>query len=176
MLSNPYEEDPHSIFIFRNPFRFLTRKGREIGIYLSGALFAIGWWLFVDAVINSSKNVGEVKMGFEDWFSGLLTTMGMIIVNLIDKRRLYDEDQYTEPGMQWKARLFLFFGFALLAGGLAGSCCVLIIKYVVHLESAEPYLQYGILGVGQSGLIMLSTIILWIAQNTKAEYDYELHI
>ena len=38
MLSNLYEEEPHSIFIFKNPFRFLSRKGREIGVYLAGGL------------------------------------------------------------------------------------------------------------------------------------------
>jgi hypothetical protein len=33
--------------------------------------------------------------------------------------------------------------------------CVLIIKYIVHLESAQPYINYGIAGVGQNALIML---------------------
>lgn len=46
--------------------------------------------------------------------------VGMVIVNLIDKGRLaggYDEGSTTA----WRARLVLFFGFSLLAGGLAGS-------------------------------------------------------
>jgi hypothetical protein len=92
-----YDDESQSIFVFRNPLRFLSRKGRQIGAYLSGGLvctfffqlvirktnfeikLAIGWWVFIDAVINSSKYNGTSHMGFEDWFSGILTTFGMIV-------------------------------------------------------------------------------------------------
>lgn len=44
-------------------------------------------------------------------------------INLIDKNRLQGEAySYSGTGLIWKARLFLFLGFALIAGGLAGSC------------------------------------------------------
>lgn len=48
----------------------------------------------------------------------------MIIVNLIDKQRLMSDDwdgSWSSGGVAWRARLFLFVGFALMAGGLAGS-------------------------------------------------------
>ena len=48
----------------------------------------------------------------------------MIIVNLIDKSRLVGDDSagaFGMGGVAWKARLLLFLGFALMAGGLAGS-------------------------------------------------------
>ncbi|KAG2193491.1 uncharacterized protein EV154DRAFT_500835 [Mucor mucedo] len=177
MQTNMYDDESQSIFVFRNPLRFLSRKGRQIGAYLSGGLLAIGWWVFIDAVINSARYNGSSKMGFEDWFSGILTTFGMIVINLIDKSRLQGEAfSYAGSGLVWKARLFLFLGFALIAGGFAGSCCVLIIKYIVHLDSAQPYINYGIAGVGQNGLIMLSTIVLWVAQNTREEYEYNMRI
>jgi hypothetical protein len=42
---------------------------------------------------------------------------------LIDKSRLQGEAfSYAGSGLVWKARLFLFLGFALIAGGFAGSC------------------------------------------------------
>ncbi|KAI9487039.1 MAG: hypothetical protein EXX96DRAFT_63574 [Benjaminiella poitrasii] len=177
MQTNIYDDEPHSIFVIGNPLRFLSRKGRNIGVYLSGGLLAIGWWTFIDAVINSTKHNGTSHMGFEDWFSGILTTFGMIVINLIDKSRLQDEAAaYAGSNLVWKARLFLFLGFALIAGGFAGSCCVLIIKYIIHLESARPYINYGIAGVAQNGLIMLSTFVLWVAQNTQQEYEYNLRL
>lgn len=96
-----FDDEHQSVFVFRNPLRFLSRKGRQIGAYLSGGLvngetriiarkkkeftshfttqLAIGWWVFIDAVINSAKHGGDVRMGFEDWFSGILTTFGMIV-------------------------------------------------------------------------------------------------
>lgn len=46
----------------------------------------------------------------------------MLVVNSIDKARLgADSFSYSGNGVAWKARTVLFLGFALLAGGLAGS-------------------------------------------------------
>jgi TRAP-type mannitol/chloroaromatic compound transport system permease small subunit len=53
----------------------------------------------------------------------LLTQPSPISINLIDKSRLQGEAfSYAGSGLVWKARLFLFLGFALIAGGFAGSC------------------------------------------------------
>lgn len=57
---------------------------------------------------------------------GLCSTLGMAIVNLIDKKHLLSDTSEGfsfsgDEGVVWKARLWLFMGFALLAGGLAGS-------------------------------------------------------
>ncbi|KAI9313207.1 hypothetical protein BX666DRAFT_748845 [Dichotomocladium elegans] len=173
-----YDEEPRSIFIIPNPLRFLSHKARQIGVYASGVLFAIAWWVFIDALVNSAKNRDDIThMGFEDWVSGILSTLGMIVINLIDKSRLHGEEYaYAGSSLVWKARLFLFLGFALIAGGFAGSFCVLIVKYIVYLESSKPEIFYGAAGVVQCGLIMISTIVLWIAQNTQEEYEYNVHL
>lgn len=44
------------------------------------------------------------------------------MINSIEKSRLQaDSWSYSGDGVAWKARFVLFLGFALLAGGLAGS-------------------------------------------------------
>lgn len=45
----------------------------------------------------------------------------MIVVNLIDKDRVRGEEGFGDSRAVWRARVFLFIGFALMAGGLAGS-------------------------------------------------------
>ena len=46
----------------------------------------------------------------------------MLVINSIEKTRLSaDSYRYSGTGVAWKARLVLFLGFALMAGGLAGS-------------------------------------------------------
>jgi hypothetical protein len=45
----------------------------------------------------------------------------MLVVNLIDKDRVRGEDGFGDSSAIWRARLFLFISFALMAGGLAGS-------------------------------------------------------
>jgi hypothetical protein len=102
---------------------------REVGVYAAGALFAVGWWFFFSAAILSSKagppvdaphEIWPVHVRFVDWLPGLFATLGMIVVNLLDKQSLQGIDGGFD-NLAWRARLFLFCGFALLAGGLAGS-------------------------------------------------------
>ena len=45
----------------------------------------------------------------------------MLVINSIEKSRLSaDNYSYSGTGVAWKAKLVLFLGFALMAGGLAG--------------------------------------------------------
>jgi hypothetical protein len=40
---------------------------------------------------------------------------------MIDKDRIRGDEGFGDSRAVWRARLFLFIGFALMAGGLAGS-------------------------------------------------------
>lgn len=44
-----------------------------------------------------------------------------MVINLIDKDRIRGDEGFGDSRAVWRARLFLFIGFALMAGGLAGS-------------------------------------------------------
>lgn len=95
-------------------------------------------------------------MSFADWVPGLLATIGMIVVNLVDKTILAEAGGLGSMGIgggawggdaiQWRARLFLFVGFALLAGGLAGSITLLTIKYLIT-QYPQEYEHYGVASV-----------------------------
>jgi len=183
--------DPRRVCLIHLPKVSLGPRKREILVYLSGALFAIGWWFFLDATIlsshakpiedpNSPFDPVPVHVTFADWTPAICSTLGMIIVNLIDKQKLQGEgdDGAWEGswggGVTWRARLFLFLGFALMAGGLAGSVTVLVIKYVIPNYPEGFGINYGAANVVQSIAIMMSAIVLWLAQNSEAEYDYQL--
>ncbi|KAI9318479.1 hypothetical protein BX666DRAFT_1855045 [Dichotomocladium elegans] len=149
--------------------RCFSGKGRQFGVYLSGMLFAVAWWLFIDAVTFSCKlSDRTVYIGFEDWAPGIITTLGMITICLIDKEAL--RGSYGD-GPSPVARLFLFLGFTMLAGGFAGSVSVLVVKYEAEdLGLAQTYAGYGI--VAQCTLIMISTAILWVSQSTEESVLY----
>ena len=162
---------------------------------MSGALFSLGWWIFFDALLLSSvrsKRPADaddptrippwiepaVKMSFADWLPGLLATLGMIVVNLIDKSILAEAGGLGAMGsfgggggdpIQWRARLFLFVGFALLAGGLAGSVTVLTIKYIIA-QLPEGYEYYGFANVvSDEGCLMTM-----MRSNTDIESSFSL--
>jgi hypothetical protein len=114
-------------------------------------------------------------------------------INSIDKSRLSaDSYSYSGNGIAWKARVILFVGFAFMAGGLAGSVTVLVLKYLVH-HYPFPTLGFGVSNVVANALVMLryfpshagfcegvvdgSSVVLWIAQNVaEDEYAYNLQI
>lgn len=86
----------------------------------------------------------------------------MLVINSIEKTRLSgDSFSYSGSGVAWKARLVLFLGFALMAGGLAGSVTVMVLKYLVR-ENGEGRegvsmmtLWLGVGNVVANGLVML---------------------
>jgi len=177
--------DPRRVCL--NPFPALDlhfgKYRRTIGVYLAGGLFALAHWLFLDAAILSAHyhppedapyDTAPVHVTFVDWVPGILSVLGFAIVNLIDKDRIKGEEAYADSRAVWRARLFLFIGFALMAGGLAGSVTILVLKYIV--PKFEDFTYYGYANVSQNVAIMLSAIVLWIAQSGPNDYEYNLSI
>ena len=93
-----------------------------------GLQFTLANWIFLDAAILSAHVQPPhetepvlVHVTFVDWVPGICSLLGMLVVNLIDKDRVRGEDGFGDSRAVWRARLFLFISFALMAGGLAGS-------------------------------------------------------
>ncbi|EGO04071.1 hypothetical protein SERLA73DRAFT_175810 [Serpula lacrymans var. lacrymans S7.3] len=174
--------DPRRVCL--NPFPDFNfgKHRRSIGIYLAGALFALANWTFLDAAILSAHAHSPydepqipppVHVDFVDWVPGFCSLLGMVVINLIDKDRIRGDEGFGDSNAVWRARLFLFIGFALMAGGLAGSVSLAVLKYVMK-DYAEQYTYYGYANVSQNVALMLSAIVLWIAQSAQSEYDYNL--
>jgi len=167
----------HRLFRFPRPAWFNSPNARTAGVYLSGALFSIGFFFFIDASTYShAAYTGNVHVNFVDWIPGICSALGMLVINSIEKSRLSaDSYSYSGTGVAWQARLVLFLGFALMAGGLAGSVAVMVLKYIVP-EIPFPALYFGIANVVANSLIMLSSAVLWISQNMEDDYSYNLSL
>lgn len=119
-------------------------------------------------------SASTIHITFVDWIPGICSALGMLVINSIDKNRLSaDTFSYSGNGVAWKARLVLFVGFALMAGGLAGAVTVLILKYVVK-EVGWPVLWLGVGNLVANGLVMASSVVLWVSQNLEEDYTYSL--
>lgn len=181
-------ETEHQDRLFRLPFKVPTFHGiRTLGVYLSGVFYALGLWTFLDAVLYSKHaNASDVHVTFIDWIPFLCSTFGMLIVSSIEKSRLLQGALNSDSAgiggsfgdldsrMAWQARSVLFFGFSLLAGGLSGSIVVLIIKFLVKDYNTYPTVGMGVNNVLGNVFVLLSCIVLWIAQNAEDEYSYSL--
>lgn len=166
--------------LFKLPFRVPSFQSlRTLGVYFAGALYALGVWIFIDAAIYSKfANASDLHVTFVDWIPFLCSSLGNMIVNSIDKSRLMQDEQglSDHSRLAWQARTVLFLGFSLLAGGIAGSMVVLIVKFLVKGYATYPTVGMGINNVVGNTCILLSCVVLWVAQNVEDEYSYNLSL
>ena len=132
------------------------------------------------AIYSKEANGSDVHVQFVDWIPLICNILGMLMslplpapqtrtsygygrwrmltlgrINSIDKSRLSaDSYSYSGNGVAWKARVILFVGFAFMAGGLAGSVTVLVLKYLIH-HYPFPTLGFGVSNVVANALVML---------------------
>lgn len=100
----------------------------------------------------------------------------MLIINSIEKSRLSaDSFSYSGNGVAWKARTVLFLGFALMAGGLAGSVTVMVLKFLFK-DFPFTTVYMGVANVVANALVMLSSVVLWVSQNMEDDYTYNLQL
>lgn len=161
---------------FRMPQWLNSAWARNSGVYAAGALFSLSFYVLLDSAVwsKSAGNGSDVHVTFVDWLPFIFSTLGMIIINSVEKARLSaDSYSYSGNGVAWQARVVLFLGFAALAGGMAGGVCIFVLKYVVP-GVGMPMMTMGIENVVANGLIGLSSVVLWVSQNMEDEYAYNL--
>lgn len=117
--------------------------------------FSIAFYVMLDAAVwsKSHKNGSDVHVKFVDWLPLVFSSLGMLIINSVEKQRLSaDSFSYSGSGVAWKARVVLFLGFAALAGGMAGGVVVFVLKFVVP-QVEMPALGMGIENVVSNALV-----------------------
>lgn len=143
--------------------------------HLSGAQFSLAFFVLLDASVfsHSALNGSDppVHINFIDWLPLIFSSLGMLIINSIEKTRLSaDSFSYSGSGVAWKARVVLFLGFASLAGGMAGGVTVLVLKYIVP-GTVWPTLYMGVANVAANALVMLryvlSHLVVWGEERGK---------
>jgi hypothetical protein len=145
---------PRALWCVTTPFQ-ASRRTKKTNIP-PNKQFSLSLFFLIDAASfsKSARNGSDYHVTFVDWIPLICSSLGMLVINSIDKSRLSaDSFSYSGNGVAWKARLVLFLGFALLAGGLAGSVTVLVLKYVVHSVS-WPTMWFGVSGVCASAGVM----------------------
>lgn len=100
-------------------------------------------------------NPSDVHVTFVDWLPFIFSSLGMLIINSVEKARLSaDSFSYSGSGVAWKARVVLFLGFASLAGGMAGGVTVFVMKFAVA-EVSWPMMGMGVENVVANALVGL---------------------
>lgn len=117
--------------------------------------FSLAFYVMLDSAVwsKSAKNGSEIHVKFVDWLPLFFSSLGMLIINSVEKQRLSSDSwSYSGSGVAWKARVVLFLGFAALAGGMAGGVTVFVLKFVVP-SVGMPALGMGIENVLSNALV-----------------------
>ncbi|TPX74798.1 hypothetical protein CcCBS67573_g03949 [Chytriomyces confervae] len=109
---------------------------------------------------------------FEDWLPGILSTISLIIVNLIDKDSLNADDfSYSGSNVACKARACAFIGITMAMGALGGSFAILALKYLMPGLSGED-IYFGVMVSLQNVFIFVGSMTLWFGRNTGNSSGY----
>ncbi|KAL2268672.1 hypothetical protein VTJ83DRAFT_3518 [Remersonia thermophila] len=168
------EED--RLWKFRRPEWMNSVWARSAGVYAAGGLFSLAFYTLLDAAVwsKSARNGSDLHVGFVDWLPFIFSSLGMLIINSVEKARLSaDSYAYSGSAVAWKARVVLFLGFAALAGGMAGGVTICVLRYVVP-GVPFPAMGMGVENVVANALVGLSSVVLWVSQNMEDEYAYNL--
>lgn len=157
-----------------------SRAARSGGVYLSGILYSSAFYLMLDSALWSAhRNPSDVHVGFSSWLPIILSSLGMAIINLVEKSRLNSStafgSEYGGYNETWQAKVILFLGFAFLSGGVAYSVVILVLKYLIP-QHGFPIVTMGIQNVVSSCLVMISCLVLWVSQNMQDDYTYSLQL
>ncbi|KAH8909103.1 UPF0220-domain-containing protein [Coniochaeta sp. PMI_546] len=160
---------------FRRPEWMHSAWFRNAGVYTAGGLFSLAFYVLMDAAVWSKRvNPSTVHVTFIDWLPLIFSSLGMLIINSVEKARLSaDSFSYSGSGVAWKARVVLFLGFASLAGGMAGGVTVFVMKFAVP-GVPWPMMGMGVENVVANALVGVSSVVLWVSQNMEDEYAYNL--
>ncbi|AEO63405.1 b0f90162-4146-433c-854e-8405b01cafc8 [Thermothielavioides terrestris] len=161
---------------FRRPEWLNSIWARNAGVYTAGGLFSLAFYVLLDSAVwsKSALNGSTVHVTFVDWLPFIFSSLGMLIINSVEKSRLSaDSFSYSGSGVAWKARVVLFLGFAALAGGMAGGVTVFVLRFVVP-GVPFPAMTMGVENVVANALVGISSVVLWVSQNMEDEYSYNL--
>jgi len=138
--------------------------------YTSGILFTLGWWFFFDAVIYSKYYDLKVNIGIWDWIPGILSTLALIIMNLINQEALNGDNDFDNEFSQ-NAKLCAFIGASLALAALGSSLTIFIMEYVIpNVDSVTKYCGSEI--VIQNFLIFISSMIFWFGRNSEDSENF----
>ncbi|KJE93472.1 transmembrane protein 50A [Capsaspora owczarzaki ATCC 30864] len=121
----------------------------SIASYSSGVLFAVGWWLFIDAQSIYSFD-GAL------WVPSVASTVALFMINAISTGHItgetYNEGCIGTTG----ARIWLFLGFGFAFGGLIASCWIMAANYIID-DNGDTWV--GVALFLQNFLIFLSSMM-----------------
>lgn len=122
-------------------------------------MFAIGWWLFIDAVAYTNHEDFEITIDFVKWLPGIGTTLALFGINSMDWGAISaDSMTYHGDNVACKARFFVLFCLSISLASLIGSIVILANEYVDNDKNVSAW--PGVAIFLQALLIFFATFVM----------------
>ena len=92
----------------------------SVGSLLGGLLFGTAWLLWIDGVSSSHAEFGH-STHFSFWIPGVLQTLSLVMVNVINWQVLTESAGLGDDGVAAKGKCWVFFSFMLAFSGIIGA-------------------------------------------------------
>jgi hypothetical protein len=147
------------------------RKFREIVMaYASGVLFAVAWWLWIDAVAYSVIKNDPVQTVFGHWIPGIVSTVALLMINAVNWSDLYGLGFSSVDSELTRVRVWLFVSFVIAFGGIIAAVWIACANWFVNEQT--PFTQWpGIALILQNVFIFISGILYRFAKPPPEEYQ-----
>eukprot|EP00028_Trichosphaerium_sp_Am-I-7-wt_P014412 CAMPEP_0168508360 /NCGR_PEP_ID=MMETSP0405-20121227/73_1 /TAXON_ID=498012 /ORGANISM="Trichosphaerium sp, Strain Am-I-7 wt" /LENGTH=139 /DNA_ID=CAMNT_0008525491 /DNA_START=53 /DNA_END=472 /DNA_ORIENTATION=+ len=134
--------------------------------YASGGLFAIAWWIWIDAAtVDAHLEWNTIQPGH--YFPGVFATIALIMVNLVSWTDL-DGFGFGDDGSQKRTRFWLFGSFSIMFGALFAAVWLGIDHW--FMKKDVPNSWPGIALILENVIIMCSALMYRFAKTPGDDY------
>eukprot|EP00992_Anisonema_acinus_P006183 TRINITY_DN19956_c0_g1_i1.p1 TRINITY_DN19956_c0_g1~~TRINITY_DN19956_c0_g1_i1.p1 ORF type:complete len:157 (-),score=45.91 TRINITY_DN19956_c0_g1_i1:74-493(-) len=130
--------------------------------YISGALFAAAWWLFVDGWVVYSKDNSGAGFDFVMWLPGLLGTLGFVMINMTTPSDLSNSSAVDFDRNPNTTKICFFFSVLVAFISIIAAIWILADK---SMGKGWP----GIALILQSILLLGSGLAFWFGRGPKKD-------
>jgi len=139
-------------------------KGVETVLcYAAGAIFAVGWWLWIDAHVYSQFVQDDVYVTFPHYLPAIINTVALVLMNLVSWSDLNSNGLFSE-GVSTKAKIVIFVAFVLSFACVGASIWIAVVHWFQNMEPEPKTTFPGVALIVQNVLISGSAFMYRFAK------------
>ena len=101
-----------------------TGRVASAGSCAAGMLCGVGWYYWMGTCLT--VDAAHAPAGFRHgayWAPGVLSTVGLLLLNMVSWEAVTDEGGLGDDGMATRAKCWVFFSFLVMFGGVSIALC-----------------------------------------------------
>ncbi|KFM23204.1 Transmembrane protein 50A [Auxenochlorella protothecoides] len=163
--------DTLSLLVSPEVAEFCRSKSEKYGPGLSGALFGVGVWFWLDAVAISPIKVPFSQARRGSYLPGLVAVLALLMITAV-RRDEISYDPFSDDGVYCRSRSWLLAAYLVSSGAVTGSVFVMLHHFG---SSAQDTRWVGIASVLEVACILGSALLFFVSRSPGDEGGYDAY-